>query len=90
MLLDPTPITGDVTFIPRLGVLAANESSWLRLSLDQQAILRDAAIAARDQAVDELVSEADAAAIWCAQGGEVVIAGSGSGGSLRRRAPAHH
>ena len=63
------------TFFPKFQVLAAAAGAFERLTPDQQAAIRDAALAVRDLALAEHPSEADAAAAWCADGGRVVLAG---------------
>jgi TRAP-type C4-dicarboxylate transport system substrate-binding protein len=72
-----TTFTGDVTFYPKFQVLAANAAVFERLSDAQQQVIRDAAAAAQDVAIETHPSEAQAAEEWCAQGGQVVLAGPG-------------
>jgi TRAP-type C4-dicarboxylate transport system substrate-binding protein len=67
--------TANVTFFPKYQVLAANGDAFDGLSAERQALLREAAQAVRDQALDEHPSDAEAAAEWCASGGRVVLAG---------------
>jgi TRAP-type C4-dicarboxylate transport system substrate-binding protein len=67
--------TGDVTFFPKMQVLVANGDALARLTPAQQDAIRQAAIVARDQAITEHPSDAEAAAAWCTDGGRVVLAG---------------
>jgi TRAP-type C4-dicarboxylate transport system substrate-binding protein len=81
-------ITGDITLSPRMDVLAANATSFAGLSPDQQAALRDAAIAVRDTAIGEWPSEIDSANRWCQVGGTVIAAGpEGSAAFVRALQP---
>ena len=75
--LPGTPtFTGDVTLLPQVpGARRRGRARSEQLTPDQQAAIRDAAIAVRDLALAEHPSEADAAAAWCALGGRVVLAG---------------
>jgi TRAP-type C4-dicarboxylate transport system substrate-binding protein len=73
--LDGIPTaTGNITFFPKFQVLFANGASFGKLSDEQRAILRDAAVAAQNKAIAENPSEADIAATWCAEGGAIVHA----------------
>ena len=67
--------TADVTLYPKIEVMVIEDATWSRLSPAQQAIVKAAAIAARDQAVEEHPSSADLAKKYCAIGGTVVLAG---------------
>jgi TRAP-type C4-dicarboxylate transport system substrate-binding protein len=73
----PPTATADVTFYPKFVVMVAEDAAWARLSADQQAVVKAAAIAARDLAIREHRSDADLARAYCAQGGTVVLAGAG-------------
>ena len=74
--LSGTPTgTGDVVLYPKYQVLAAEDAAFSRLTAEQQAIVRNAAIAARDLAVTNHVPDAENARKWCAAGGRVVLAG---------------
>ena len=68
--------TADVTLYPKIEVMVIEDAIWSRLSAEQQAIVQEAAIAARDQAVKEHPSTADLAKKYCAAGGTVVLAGA--------------
>ncbi len=71
----PPTATGDVTFYPKIEVIVAEDAVWSRLSPDQQAIVRAAAVAARDLAIADHRTDADLAKAYCAQGGKVALAG---------------
>jgi hypothetical protein len=64
-----------VTFFPKYQVLAASSAAFDRLPESQRAVVREAAAAAQQLAIDEHPSDAEAAAFWCAHGGSVVLAG---------------
>ena len=73
--LSGNPIaTGNVTFFAKYQVLFVNGSAFEKLSEEQRAVLREAAIATQKKAIEEHPSEADAAAAWCADGGSIVLA----------------
>ena len=75
--LSGTPTaTGDVVLYPKFQVLAAEDAAFSRLSDAQQAIVRGAAVAARDLAVAKHVPDAQLASEWCALHGRVVLAGA--------------
>jgi len=67
--------TGDVVVYPKYQVLAADDAAFSRLTADQQNIIRDAATAARDLAIEDYVPDSELAQAWCEQGGRVVLAG---------------
>lgn len=66
--------TGNITFFPKFQVLFANGAAFEKLSDQQRAILREAALAAQSKAIAENPSEADIAATWCAEGSAIVLA----------------
>jgi TRAP-type transport system periplasmic protein len=66
--------TGNVIFFPKFQVLFANASAFEKLSEEQRSILRNAAAAIQQKAIEEHPSEVDAAAAWCADGGSIVMA----------------
>jgi len=66
--------TGNVTFFPKFQMLFANAAAFDKLSEDQRAILRNAAAATQKKALAEHPSEVEAAQVWCAAGGTVVLA----------------
>jgi hypothetical protein len=66
--------TGNVIFFPKFQVLFANRPAFEKLSEEQRAVLRDAAHATQEKAINEHPSEVDAAAAWCVDGGTVVMA----------------
>ncbi len=61
--------TADVTLYHKIELMVIEDASWSRLSPAQQAIVKAAAITARDQAVEEHPSSADLAKKYCAIGG---------------------
>lgn len=67
--------TGDVTLYPKIQVLVAEDAAWSRLSAEQQAMIKAAATAARDLAIEDHPSDADLARKYCDAGGKVVLAG---------------
>jgi len=73
--LSGTPTaTGNVTFFSKFQVLFANGTAFGKLSQAQQAIIRQAAVAAQKKAIAERPSEADAAKAWCEDVSAVVLA----------------
>ena len=85
--LSGTPTaTGDVVLYPKYMVLAAEDAMLGRLTADQQTILRTAALAARDLAVSDHVTDASIALKWCADGGRVVLAGEANLATFRQAA----
>ena len=67
--------TADVTLYPKIQVMVVEDAAWSRLSPDQQAIVKAAAIAARDQAIKDHYPDAGLAKAYCAAGGKVILAG---------------
>jgi len=67
--------TGDVSLYPKVQVLVVEDAAWSRLSTEQQAIVKAAALAARDLAIKAHPSDADLARRYCDAGGTVVLAG---------------
>jgi TRAP-type C4-dicarboxylate transport system substrate-binding protein len=67
--------TSDVTFYPKIQVLAMEDSAWSRLTPDQQAIVRDAAAKARATYLSQRPGEIALGQAWCAAGGVIVHAG---------------
>jgi TRAP-type C4-dicarboxylate transport system substrate-binding protein len=73
--LTGTPIaTGNVIFFPKFQVLFANGAAFAKLSEAQQVIIHKAAEATQKKAIEEHMSEVDAATAWCADGGTIVMA----------------
>jgi TRAP-type C4-dicarboxylate transport system substrate-binding protein len=68
-------VTADVTLYPKIQVIVMEDAAWNRLSEDQQAVVRTAAIAARDLAIKDHRTDASLAKAYCAIGGTVVLAG---------------
>lgn len=66
--------TGNVVFFPKFQMLFANASAFEELSEEQQSILQEAAVRARDKAIAEYPSQVDSAAELCAAGATVVMA----------------
>jgi hypothetical protein len=79
-------LTADVTFFPKYQVLAVHGQTFSDLSKERQAIIRDAAIAVRDEALADHQSDAQAAVAWCAGGGRVVLAGQDAIARFQRAA----
>jgi TRAP-type C4-dicarboxylate transport system substrate-binding protein len=73
-LIGEPAATGNVTFFPKFQVLFANAAAFDKLSEDQRAILRYAAAATQKKALAEHPGEVEAAQVWCAAGGTVVLA----------------
>jgi len=74
-LADKPTATADVTIYPKFQVMVVEDAVWSRLSPDQQAVVKAAAVAAREQAVVRHSSDADLAQKYCLAGGKVVLAG---------------
>lgn len=70
----PTVATGNLTLFPKVNSLVVNGEVFADLPGDQQELLRDAAGATRDRAVDAVVPDGDLASDFCAAGGRVVHA----------------
>ena len=70
----PIP-TGDLTLYPKIQVLAMEDSAWGRLTAEQQAVIRDAAAAARSTYLAQRPGEVALGRDWCAAGGTIVHAG---------------
>jgi TRAP-type C4-dicarboxylate transport system substrate-binding protein len=69
-----TTVVGNVTLFPRINSLIVNTEVFDDLSEDQQDVLRSAAIATRDWAVDNNVDDAEFTEDYCNTGGTVVLA----------------
>jgi TRAP-type C4-dicarboxylate transport system substrate-binding protein len=65
--------TGNLVLYPKVITLAANAAFWNGLSDGQRQILTTASEKAQDYAINHRVTEADAAAAYCAGGGTVVV-----------------
>ncbi len=65
---------GNITLFPKVNSLVINTDVFESLSSAQRAVLREAAAAAQATTIADLPSELDAAAEFCAFGGEVVLA----------------
>ena len=70
---DPTAI-GDVALFPKVNSLVVNTDVMDELTADQQRVLRDAAAAAVDWAIEHTQDDAELAAQFCANGGRVITA----------------
>jgi TRAP-type transport system periplasmic protein len=82
--LSGTPTgTGDIVLYPKFQILAADDAAFSRLTDQQQAIVRGAALAARDLDVANRSTDAKLAREWCDQGGRVVLAGDAGVQSFR-------
>ena len=68
--------TGNVTYYPRVELLFINEGVFAELSPDQQAALESAAVATKDHVLGGIMSEADQATRFCADGGGSVALAS--------------
>lgn len=66
--------TGNITFFAKYQVLFANGHAVEKLSENQRAILRNAAMKTQEKAITEHPSEAEASDAWCADGGSIVMA----------------
>jgi len=85
--LSGTPTgTADVVLYPKYQVLVAEDSAFSRLTQEQQAIVRNAALAARDLAVTDHVPDSEGARSWCLNGGRVVLAGNANVATFRQAA----
>jgi TRAP-type C4-dicarboxylate transport system substrate-binding protein len=83
--LEPTgTATGNVTFYPKADVLVVSPGLLDKLGEERSEILRKAAHEARDVLIEERVSDADAAAIWCAAGRSIVLADDAELAALER------
>jgi TRAP-type C4-dicarboxylate transport system substrate-binding protein len=71
-----TTAVGDVTLFPKVNSLVINTAVHDDLTADQQRILRDAARATADWAIEQTPSDVDLAAQYCANGGRIVTAGA--------------
>ena len=72
----PTGVsTGDVVWYPKFNVVVANSKVLAGLSATQRSWLRQAAEKTRVDAVTARPSDAQAAALWCGDGGTIVAAG---------------
>jgi TRAP-type C4-dicarboxylate transport system substrate-binding protein len=72
----PATVTADVVFYPKFMTFVTEDAIWSRLTDEQQAIVRDAAAAARDEIVAALPTTAELVAAHCEQGGRAVLAGA--------------
>jgi TRAP-type C4-dicarboxylate transport system substrate-binding protein len=72
--LSTTSVVGNVTPFPRINTLFVNTDVLEDLTGHQQDVLRDAAIATRDWAVDNNVDDAQLSEAYCAAGGTIVLA----------------
>lgn len=66
--------TGNLTLFPKVNSLVIDSDVFDDLSDDRQEILREAALAARDWAVANAVSDVDEASAFCERSGAVVLA----------------
>jgi hypothetical protein len=70
----PSVVTANITFFPKITALIANEAAFGRLSDQQRRWLRDAASATTASLVKSRIHEADAAVELCAKGGSLALA----------------
>ncbi|CCK25666.1 TRAP dicarboxylate transporter-DctP subunit [Streptomyces davaonensis JCM 4913] len=80
----PTIATGNVTFFPKVNVIAVNRAVWQGLTDGQRSTLRQAAAAARDWALANAPSDEQDAKTHCAAGGRVVHASPAQLAALER------
>jgi hypothetical protein len=73
-LLDPPGTALDVPLFPKVNSIVVNTEVFHGLGHDQQAVLRESAVAARDWAVANGTPTEEAAQDFCLGGGEVVAA----------------
>ena len=66
--------TGNVAFFPRMNALFTNPEAMNKLTADQRDVLDRAADQARDVAIANVPRDAEAAAQYCRDGGQVVLA----------------
>ncbi len=66
--------TANITFYPKVNTLVAGQATFAGLAEGQQAILRQAAANTLERIDETLVSDADAAASYCREGGGVTTA----------------
>jgi hypothetical protein len=75
--IDPSPpdatATANVTFFPRMFILAADAQALEALDGHQLSAIRDAAIRARDRALSRLIPEPVAAMTWCETFGQRIV-----------------
>jgi len=74
VLATPAVGTGNVTFFPRMNVLVANAEAMSGLTDQQRDIIRKAVEEARGPAQQAVTPDAEAAQVFCADGGRVVLA----------------
>jgi TRAP-type C4-dicarboxylate transport system substrate-binding protein len=79
----PTVATGNVAFFPKVNVLVLGDEAAQALGTERVALLREAAIAARDRLLAEQPSERQAAQSFCEAGGTVVLAGAAQVAALQ-------
>ena len=82
----PSTATGNVTLFPKVESLVVNRDVFAGLTDDQQAVLRAAAEATRDWAVDAGSDHAVDAQTYCQMGGRVVWASDAQVEALERAA----
>jgi TRAP-type C4-dicarboxylate transport system substrate-binding protein len=75
--------TGNVAFFPRMNVLVANSEALTQLTGDQRNLLDRAAAQALDTAIANVPQDAQAAAQYCQDGGQVVLATQAQREALR-------
>lgn len=79
-------VTADLVIFPKVGTLVVNDAAFTALTGDQQELLRAAAQAIREKAVDALTAPSDSARKYCAGGGTVVVTGAGNLAAFRQAA----
>lgn len=75
--------TGNVAFFPRMNVLFANSEALAQLTGDQRDLLDRAATQVLDTAIANVPQDAEAAAQYCQDGGQVVLATEAQREALR-------
>ncbi|MEV0170467.1 TRAP transporter substrate-binding protein DctP [Streptomyces sp. NPDC050803] len=80
----PTVATGNVTYFPKLNVVAVNGKVWRGLTDDRRAALREAAAATRTWALANVPEDIRDAERFCAAGGRVVHASAAQLAALER------
>jgi TRAP-type C4-dicarboxylate transport system substrate-binding protein len=82
----PTTITADLTIYPKYQTLVAEDAAWSRLSADQQQVIRNAAVTARDAFIAQVPHDTDLVKEFCQSGQRAVLAGSANVEAFRQAA----
>lgn len=80
---EASAVVGNLTLFPKVNSLVVNSDRFAELEPAHQQILREAALATREWAVDVLPQDAELAAAYCDAGGTVVLADEAELGRLR-------